>query len=49
MINVWPEHSVAIHKALDAGRYDEAAALIRRMSAFEEVRAQEMNGTNVTG
>ncbi|MQW69062.1 dihydrodipicolinate synthase family protein [Sinorhizobium medicae] len=49
LINVWPEHSVAIHKALDAGRYEKAAALIRRMSAFEEVRAQEMNGTNVTG
>ena len=49
LINVWPEHSVAIHKALDAGRYEEAGALIRRMAPFEEVRAQEMNGTNVTG
>lgn len=49
LINVWPEHSVAIHKALDAGDYVEATNLIRRMSAFEEVRAQEMNGTNVTG
>jgi 4-hydroxy-tetrahydrodipicolinate synthase len=49
LINVWPEHSVAIHKALDAGQYEEADRLIRRMSAFEEVRAQEMNGTNVTG
>ncbi|MCV9999391.1 dihydrodipicolinate synthase family protein [Pararhizobium sp. YC-54] len=49
LINVWPEHSVAIHKALDDGRYEEAGALIRRMAPFEEVRAQEMNGTNVTG
>jgi len=49
LINVWPEQSVLIHKALDAGRYEEAAILIRRMSAFEDVRAQEMNGTNVTG
>jgi 4-hydroxy-tetrahydrodipicolinate synthase len=49
LINVWPEHSVAIHKALDAGRYEEADRLIRRMGSFEEVRAQEMNGTNVTG
>ncbi|SMO93507.1 dihydrodipicolinate synthase family protein [Paracoccus laeviglucosivorans] len=49
LINVWPEHSVAIHAALDKGDYVAAAALIRRMSAFEEVRAEEMNGTNVTG
>lgn len=49
LINVWPEHSVAIHQALDRGDYVAAAKLIRRMSAFEEVRAEEMNGTNVTG
>ncbi len=49
LINVWPEHSVAIHKALDSGNYEEADRLIRRMGSFEEVRAQEMNGTNVTG
>lgn len=49
LINVWPEHSVAIHKALDGGNYEEADRLIRRMGSFEEVRAQEMNGTNVTG
>ena len=49
LINVWPEHSVAIHAALDAGNYAEARALILRMRAFEDVRAQEMNGTNVTG
>ena len=49
LINVWPEHSVSIHAALEAGHYDQARALIARMSAFEDVRAQEMNGTNVTG
>lgn len=49
LINVWPEHSVAIHRALDAGDYVGAGRLIARMAAFEEVRAQEMNGTNVTG
>ncbi len=49
LINVWPEHSVAIHAALEAGDYAQARALIARMSAFEDVRAQEMNGTNVTG
>lgn len=49
LINVWPEHSVAIHAAFDAGDYKETRALIRRMRAFEDVRAQEMNGVNVTG
>ncbi|MFB0991109.1 MAG: dihydrodipicolinate synthase family protein, partial [Rhodospirillales bacterium] len=41
--------SVSIHAALEAGNYDQARALITRMSTFEDVRAQEMNGTNVTG
>jgi len=49
LINVWPEHSVAIHRALDAGRYDEARRLIDVMAPFEEVRAEEQNGSNVTG
>src|SRR5262249_6999651 len=49
LINVWPEHSVAIHRALEAGRYDEANRLIDIMAPFEEVRAEEQNGTNVTG
>ncbi len=49
LINVWPEHSVAIHAALDAGDYPEANRLIADMRAFEDVRAEEFNGTNVTG
>lgn len=49
LINVWPERSVAIHAALEAGAYDRARALIAEMAVFEDVRAQEMNGTNVTG
>lgn len=36
LINVWPERSVAIHAALDAGDYPRAPALI------EEIRAEEM-------
>ena len=48
LINVWPEHSVAIHAALEAGDYPEANRLIDIMSSFEEIRAQEQNGTNVT-
>jgi len=49
LINVWPERSVAIHAALDAGNYAEANRLIAGMRAFEDIRAEEQNGTNVTG
>lgn len=49
LINVWPERSVAIHAALAEGRYDEANRLIAGMRAFEDIRAEELNGTNVTG
>ena len=49
LINVWPERSLAIHAALEAGQFAEANALIAGMKAFEEIRAEEMNGTNVTG
>jgi 4-hydroxy-tetrahydrodipicolinate synthase len=48
LINVWPAHSVAIHAALDAGDYARANKLIGVMNAFEEIRAEEQNGTNVT-
>ncbi|MFC7735487.1 dihydrodipicolinate synthase family protein [Roseomonas sp. GCM10028921] len=48
LINVWPEQSVAIHSALAAGDYARANALISTMSAFEELRAEEGNGTNVS-
>lgn len=49
LINVWPSHSVAIHRALESGDYARANQLISVMAAFEEVRAEEQNGTNVTG
>ncbi|MGI3169022.1 dihydrodipicolinate synthase family protein [Pseudooceanicola sp. C21-150M6] len=49
LINVWPERSMAIHTALDGGDYETANSLIREMRAFEDIRAEEMNGTNVTG
>ncbi|MBH0239611.1 dihydrodipicolinate synthase family protein [Methylobrevis albus] len=49
LINVWPAHSVAIHTALEAGDYAGANRLIAKMRAFEDVRAEELNGTNVTG
>ncbi|BCH21594.1 dihydrodipicolinate synthase family protein [Mesorhizobium sp. L-8-3] len=49
LINVWPERSVAIHAALEAGDFAAANALIDGMRVFEEIRAEEMGGTNVTG
>lgn len=49
LINIWPEHSMVIHTALEAGEYSRANALIAEMKSFEDVRASEMNGTNVTG
>ena len=48
LINVWPEHSVAIHAALEAGEYRRANELIAVMVEFEQIRAEEQNGTNVT-
>ncbi len=48
LINVWPEHSMAIHAALDRGDYPAAMTLIGRMNLFEELRAEEGNGTNVS-
>ena len=49
LINIWPERSLAIHAALEGGDYVKARSLIADMAAFEEIRAEEMNGTNVTG
>jgi 4-hydroxy-tetrahydrodipicolinate synthase len=48
LINVWPAHSVAIHAALETGDYPRANALIGVMNAFEELRSEEQNGTNVS-
>ena len=48
LINVWPEHSMAIHTALAEGNYPAANKLIATMGPFEELRAEEGNGTNVT-
>jgi len=49
LINVWPERSVAIHAALETGDFAAARRLIAGMKAFEEIRAEEMSGANVTG
>jgi 4-hydroxy-tetrahydrodipicolinate synthase len=49
LINIWPERAMAIHAALDAGDYPQANRLIAGMRVFEDIRAEENNGTNVTG
>jgi 4-hydroxy-tetrahydrodipicolinate synthase len=49
LINVWPERSMEIHRALEASDYAGARRLIAAMRAFEDIRAEELNGTNVTG
>jgi 4-hydroxy-tetrahydrodipicolinate synthase len=48
LINVWPERSVEIHASLTAGDYAQANRLIAGMRTFEDIRAEEMSGTNVT-
>lgn len=48
LINVLPERSVAIYNALEAADPALAMRLIGEMLPFEELRAQENNGTNVT-
>ena len=49
LINVWPQRSMAIHAALEASDYAGAQKLIAGMRAFEDIRAEELNDTNVTG
>lgn len=48
LINVFPVHAVAIHRALGDGNYAQAGTLIAAMRPFEDLRAMENNGTNVT-
>ncbi|MEG0002977.1 dihydrodipicolinate synthase family protein [Comamonas sp.] len=48
LINVFPERSVAIYNALEQADYPLAMRLIGQMLPFEELRAQENNGANVT-
>ncbi|MDF0601969.1 dihydrodipicolinate synthase family protein [Psychromarinibacter sp. C21-152] len=49
LINVWPERSVAISEALEAGDYRKARDLIAQMQVFEDIRAEEQGGANVPG
>lgn len=48
-INIWPDRSVDILQALRKGDYQAAMRLIGEIEEFENIRAEELNGTNVTG
>ncbi|WP_421723592.1 dihydrodipicolinate synthase family protein [Bauldia sp.] len=49
LINVWPAQSVSISQALEAGDYARARRLIAEMQVFEDIRAEEQGGANVSG
>ncbi len=48
LVNVFPERSHAIHRALEAGDYKAARQLIDGISGFEAMRTKYLNGANVT-
>lgn len=48
LVNVFPEHSHAIHRALEAGDYAQARSLIDGIAGFEALRTRYANGANVT-
>ena len=48
LVNVAPQHSLAVHAALEAGHYDEAQRLVAKIAPFEAMRTKFNNGANVT-
>lgn len=48
LVNVFPERSQAIHRALEAGNYSVARSLIDDIAGFEALRTKYHNGANVT-
>ncbi|CDN51091.1 dihydrodipicolinate synthase family protein [Neorhizobium galegae] len=48
LVNVFPERSHAIHRALEAGNYATARELIDGIAGFETLRTKYNNGANVT-
>ena len=48
LVNVFPERSHAIHRALEAGDYAAARDLIDAIAGFETMRTKYLNGANVT-
>jgi 4-hydroxy-tetrahydrodipicolinate synthase len=48
LVNVVPERSLAIHAALEAGRFEAARRLVAEIAPFEAMRTRFNNGANVT-
>ena len=48
LINVWPQRSVAISRALEAGDFGRARTLVDGIATFEALRSEERNGANVS-
>ena len=48
LVNVVPETSLAIWKALEAGEYERARVLVDGIAGFEAMRTKYGNGANVT-
>jgi 4-hydroxy-tetrahydrodipicolinate synthase len=48
LVNVFPELSLAIHRALEDGDYQRARDLIAPIAGFEALRTKYANGANVT-
>ncbi len=48
LVNVFPERSHAIYRALEAGDFEEARNLIDGIAGFEALRTKYFNGANVT-
>lgn len=48
LVNVFPQRSHAIHRALETGNYAEARRLIDAIAGFEAMRTKYGNGANVT-
>ena len=48
LVNVFPELSLSIHQALEAGDYAKARNLITPIAGFEALRTKYNNGANVT-
>jgi 4-hydroxy-tetrahydrodipicolinate synthase len=48
LVNVDPARSLAIHAALEAGRWEEARRQVDAIAAFETMRTRFNNGANVT-
>ncbi|WP_209021295.1 dihydrodipicolinate synthase family protein [Paracoccus ravus] len=47
-VNVFPEISLSVHRALVRGDFAQARELIDRFAGFEELRTRNRNGSNVT-